>query len=335
MARPSSRRSARPARRPAKEKPAVARREGTTERYLARHLQTLVGALGRLTRQPFATLMTVAVIGIALALPAGLHVLVTNARDLGGRWDSAVELSAYLSQEVTEAEARRLQRDLEGRDGIADVQLISSGEAMAEFQEYSGFGAALDALVNNPLPHLLVIRPADGADSAAALDALAAELDGMGAVDLAQVDTQWIGRFHAMLDVLRRLVGLAAGLLAIGVIIIVGNTIRLDIQNRRDEIEVTKLIGGTDAFIRRPFLYTGAWYGLAGGVMAVLLLETALLVLADPVRQTAGLYGSDFRLAGLDARAVLGLLGGGAALGWLGSWISATRNMRRIEPGQR
>ena len=147
------------------------------------------------------------------------------------------------------------------------------------------------------------------------------------------MDTEWVGRFLAMLEIIRRVVALAAGLLAIGVVIIVGNTIRLDIQNRRDEIEVAKLIGATDSFIRGPFLYTGFWYGLLGGLLAFGLVALALLALEGPVRRLAGLYASGFRLQGLGLAGALALSLGGAALGWLGSWVSATRNMRRIEPG--
>ena len=142
-----------------------------------------------------------------------------------------------------------------------------------------------------------------------------------------------MARLQAMLEVVRRVVLLAAVMLAVGVVIIIGNTIRLDIQNRRDEIEVTKLIGATDAFIRRPFLYTGIWYGLMGGLLALALVASSLWALDEPIRRLSGLYGSGFRLQGPGPAGGVGLALAGIALGWLGSWVSATRNMRRIEPG--
>ena len=298
-----------------------------------RHAQMFVASFGRLVRHPLSTMMTVAVIGIALALPAGLQLLVSNGRALSGHWDSAIEISVYLEQGVSTDRAAALAKELRQDEAIAEVRLISADDAFEEFREYSGFGAALDALSDNPLPNLLVIRPASGMDSAAQVDALGQRLQSTLPAEMVQTDTEWVGRFHAMLDLVRSVVTLAAALLALGVLIIVGNTIRLDIQNRRDEIEVTKLIGATDAFIRRPFLYTGAWYGFLGGLFALGLVTASLWALEEPVGRLAGLYGSKFQLAAPEATEIAALVIGGTALGWLGSWVSATRNMRRIEPG--
>jgi cell division transport system permease protein len=302
-------------------------------RFLARHARMFVGSIGRLARQPLATLMTVAVIAIALALPAALQLFVANGRTLSGHWDDAIEVSIYLEGTVTAERARELARSLEDDPAVAEVALITAEEALAEFRAHSGFGEALEALPDNPLPNLLVALPAPDRNSADEIAALAERLATELPADIVQVDTEWVGRFHAMLEIIRRVVALAAGLLALGVIIIVGNTIRLDIQNRRDEIEVAKLIGATDSFIRGPFLYTGFWYGLLGGLLAFGLVALALLALEGPVRRLAGLYASGFALSGPGAAgaAVLALVG--AALGWVGSWVSATRNMRRIEPG--
>jgi cell division transport system permease protein len=151
-------------------------------------------------------------------------------------------------------------------------------------------------------------------------------------VDIVQLDTEWVSRFNAILDIVRRVVLLAAGLFALGILVIVGNTIRLDIENRRDEIEVTKLVGGSDAFVRRPFLYNGIWYGLGGGLIAWLIVAVVVFVLSDPVQRIAGLYGSSFRLQGLGLPGWLALMAGGIGLGWLGSFIAATRELRGIEP---
>lgn len=302
-------------------------------RGLADHARVLVASLGRLASHPMSTLMTVAVIGIALALPAGLQLLVSNARALSGHWEGAAELSVYLKRDVDLATARELADELASDPGIAAVRLIPADEALAEFREYSGFGNALDVLEDNPLPHVLVLLPADPGASPEALESLRQRLAEDLPADQVQADTAWVARLQAMLELARRTVLLAALLLALGVVIIVGNTIRLDIQNRRAEIEVTKLIGATDAFIRRPFLYTGVWYGLMGGLLALILVSLSLVALDAPVRRLSGLYGSAFRLEGPGVAGGAVLIGVAIALGWLGSWVSASRNMRRIEPG--
>jgi len=300
--------------------------------YFERHAQTLVASLGRMTRQPMATLMTTSVIGIALALPACLGLLVANARAATGAWDSAIELSVFFKNDVRLAKAEQLARALRERSGVAAVELIPADAALKEFREFSDFGAALDALTDNPLPHALVVRPSSGHASPAEIDALKRHVQNWPEVDLVQVDTEWVKRFHSMLDVLRRMLALIAGLLAVGVVVIVGNTIRLDIENRRTEIEVTKLVGGSDAFVRRPFLYSGFWYGLLGGGLACGLVGLGAWLLQEPVGRLAGLYGSDFRLLGLDPRTVGLLLGGGTLLGWFGSWLATSRHLRAIEP---
>ena len=221
--------------------------------------------MGRLSAQPLSALMTIAVIAIALALPAGLQLMVANGRALSGQWDGAIEIAVYLKQDITPAAAGELADSLRDDPGLGSVRVIPADEALEEFRESSGFGAALDALTENPLPNLLLLTPADGHDSAEAVAALSDRLRKELPADIVQADTEWVARFHAMLDVVRRVVALAGAMLALGVVLIVGNTIRLDIQNRRDEIEVAKLIGATDGFIRRPFLYSGFWYGLFGG----------------------------------------------------------------------
>lgn len=305
---------------------------GAARTWLARHGQTLVGSLGRLAGQPVAAAMTMAVIGIALALPAGLHLLVTNLQGLSGHWDDSLELSLYLDPGTPEARARTIAQELAGWPEVAATELVTADEALAKFRAGSGLGDAVDALERNPLPHLVAVRPAASHDDPDAIDALATRLRGVAEADIVQADTDWLRRLFAMLDIAQRLAMLAAGLLAIGVLVIVGNTIRLDIENRRNEIEVMKLIGGTDGFIRRPLLYGGLWYGLGGGLVALAVVQLGLLLLAGPVEQLSGLYGSGARLAGLGATGCAALVLSGAILGWLGSWVSATRHLRRIEP---
>jgi cell division transport system permease protein len=302
------------------------------KQWLERHAQTLVGSLGRLWTQPFATLLTVLVIGIALALPACLHVLVQNVRAASGGWDNALDISVYMKTDATLEQTKQAQKRIERRRDVEEVTLVEADAALAEFRKSSGFGQALDALKDNPLPHALVVRPADGFRDPALVESLSAELRKIDGVDVVQLDTAWVSRFNAMLDVVRRVVLLAAGLFALGILVIVGNTIRLDIENRRDEIEVTKLVGGSDGFVRRPFLYNGVWYGLGGGLVAWVTVMVVIALLGEPVQRIAGLYGSSFQLHGLGLEGSAVLLVGGVLLGWLGSFIAATKEIRGIEP---
>jgi cell division transport system permease protein len=302
------------------------------KQWLERHVQTFVGSLGRLWQHPFSTLLTVLVIGIALALPACLHVLVQNVRAASGGWSNALDISVYMKPAATLEQARQAAERVRKRRDVEDVKLVEADDALEEFRRSSGFGEALDALKDNPLPHALVVRPAAEFREASQVEGLTEELRKIDHVDLVQLDTAWVSRFNAILDVVRRVVLLAAGLFALGILVIVGNTIRLDIENRRDEIEVTKLVGGSDAFVRRPFLYSGVWYGLGGSLIAWLIVSVVITVLGDPVQRIAGLYGSTFELNGLGLEGTGVLLLGGVVLGWLGSFIAATRELRGIEP---
>jgi len=302
------------------------------KQWFERHVQTLVGSLGRLWQQPFATMLTIVVIGIALALPACLHVLVQNVRVASGGWNSALDISVYMKPNTSLDQAKRAAERIRQRRDVDEVTLIEADAALAEFRRNSGFGAALDALKNNPLPHALVVRPDAEYREAGRVQELSNELKKVDGVDIVQLDTEWVSRFNAILDVIRRGVFLAAVLFALGILVIIGNTIRLDIENRRGEIEVTKLVGGSDAFVRRPFLYNGVWYGLAGGLIAGLIVATVVAVLNAPVQRIAGLYGSKFELQGVGFIGWVALLLGGALLGWLGSFIVATRELREIEP---
>jgi cell division transport system permease protein len=280
-------------------------------------------------RQPFDCL-TVLVIGIALALPAGLRVLVNNAGAVSDAWQSAADFTVYLKLDVTAEAAVRLARTIEARDDVASVELIDRDEALAEFRADSGFGEALEALDGNPLPHALVVRPASGI--AGDVESVAAAIGALPETDLVQLDTAWVTRLRAMLALAARIVDLATLLLGLAVAIVVGNTIRLEINNRSVEIEVTKLVGGTDAFIRRPFLYLGLCYGLMGSLLAALLVGLALLLLGPPVRALATLYGSSFALEGLSLGENAALLLGGGLLGWAGAGLATARHLRAIEP---
>jgi cell division transport system permease protein len=298
--------------------------------YFGLHRTNLLGAVGRLAGQPFASILTILVIATAFALPAGLRVAVNNANAVSNSWQSAADFTVYLKTDVSEDAAKRAARGIEERDDVAAVTLIDRDAALAEFRAQSGFGEALDALDGNPLPHTLVVHPASGI--AADVEALAEAVAKLPETELVQVDTAWVSRLRAMLALAARLVDFATALLGLAVAIVVGNTIRLEINNRSVEIEVTKLVGGTDAFIRRPFLYLGLCYGLAGALVALAIVGLGLLLLGPPVRSVAALYGSSFSLAGLSLRESAIMLLGGAFLGWAGAGLAAARHLRAIEP---
>lgn len=300
--------------------------------WVAHHGHSLFSSLGRLSRTPLATAMTLGVIGIALALPAGLHLLVDNARRLGGDWDAGLQVSVFLEHDLPAAAVTELAQSARNHELVAAVRIITPEEAIEEFREHSGFGAALDALGDNPLPAVLVLTPATSVNSPGQLASVVDELGALEGVAFVQLDTQWLQRLFALLALLERAIFVVAVLLGIAVVVTVGNTIRLDIQHRRQEIEVIKLIGGSDAFIRRPFLYTGFWYGVGGALAASILLGLAGLALGGPVARFAGLYGSTWSLAGLGFGELALLAGTGALLGWAGSWLAVGRHLRDIEP---
>jgi cell division transport system permease protein len=187
-------------------------------------------------------------------------------------------------------------------------------------------------LSENPLPNTLIVTPAVAASTPAGSEALKAAIAALADVQTVQLDTDWVKRLNAMLDILRRVLLLAAGLLGAAVALVVGNTIRLDVENRRAEIEVMKLVGGSDGFARRPFLYSGVWYGLGGGILALVMVGVAAALLAGPTERLALLYGSSFHLSGLDWGTGAAALAAAIALSWLGSWLAATRHIRSIEP---
>ena len=300
--------------------------------YFSRHGQALFFSLGRMWRAPLAMFMTSAVIGIALALPTGLEVVLKNVQDVSQSWGGVAQISLFLKQGVSDARANDLAERLKRMPEVAEVTYISRQQALEEFKSLSGFGEALKALDENPLPAVLVVHPSLNNSQDHALQTLLDRMRNMQDVDVAQLDEQWIKRLYAIMQIIRRGLSVLAIMLGMAVLLVVGNTIRLAIQNRRDEIVVIKLIGGTDAFIRRPFLYTGFWYGLIGGVLAWLLVSMALLYLSEPVSRLAGLYQSQFELQGMSLDTTLFLIGISILLGLAGSWLAVGRHLRAIEP---
>ncbi|MEL0587065.1 MAG: permease-like cell division protein FtsX [Candidatus Thiodiazotropha sp. (ex. Lucinoma kazani)] len=300
--------------------------------WLQRHAQVALASLGQLTRNHLSSLMTCSVIGIALALPVGLHVMLGNLQSISGTWDSGASISLFLKQQIRDDQAASLAEKLRLHQRIEDVELITREKALAEFQALSGYADALEALDSNPLPALLVIQPKADFTTAETAQLLVRELKLLPEAEIVQLDLQWVRRLQAITVIAQRAVVVLAALLGMAVLLIIGNTIRLEIQNRRTEIEITKLIGATNAFIRRPFLYTGFWYGLFGGIIAWLLVAISITLLSGPIAQLANLYQSAFDLSSLGISTILTLLLGSALLGLIGSWLAVGRHLNAIEP---
>jgi cell division transport system permease protein len=300
--------------------------------YFTRHLQAFFGALGRLARAPLATMLTLLVIGVALALPAGLAVLMGNLRQASGDLGSAVDFTVHFKLGTPIERVQKIAAGARQRAGIESIAVRTADQALEEFKAASGFGDALAALEGNPLPHHLVVRPARAANGPAEIENLRRYFEAFPEVEIVQLDLDWVRRLHSLLEVLKRGLWVVIAVLGLGVLAVVGNTIRLEIQQRRPEIEVTKLVGGSNAFVRRPFLYTGIFYGLGGALLGALIVTAGLAYLDRAVGELSAQYGGQFTMEGLGGRGFGFLIGAGAALGWFGALISTGRHLRRIEP---
>lgn len=302
------------------------------DNYLLRHTQVALSSLGDLWRQPLASLMTVLVIGIALALPASLYVLQKNVEQLSGQWQQATRISLFLKVDVKDGRGQQIAEQLDTWPDIEKVAFRSSTQSLQEFRELSGLGEVLDSLPKNPLPAVIIIEPVAIATANDAHIALLKRLEKLPEVDLAQLDMQWLQRLQKLNETGQRGITVLAAMLSLSVLLVIGNTIRLAILNRQAEIKVIKLVGGTNAFVRRPFLYTGFWYGLIGGAIAWLTVLIALIIISGPVNQLATLYESQFSLQWLSGQLIIALPLCGLLLGVLGAWLAVGRHLNAIEP---
>ena len=299
--------------------------------WLRHHRLSAADSLFRVLDNPASSVLTWLVIGIALALPVSLNVALDNVAQLSANWDSPAQISLFLQDGVSSDKARQFEIELGERQDIARTHFVSREEALEEFSNLSGFADVLASLEENPLPNLILVSPADnlGGD---VVSALREDLQGYPEVAEAVLDMEWLQRLNSLMELSRRLVLAVGGLLVLGVLLILGNTIRLAIENRRDEIVIVKLVGGSNAFVRRPFLYTGLWYGVGGGVLAALLVALSLWFLQEPVGKLALLYDSTFHLRGLGMMGALNLVILGGFLGLGGAWLAVARHLATIEP---
>jgi len=309
-------------------------RTGLRDRYFAwvqHHRLSAADSLARLLEHPGSSILTWLVIGIALALPVCLNVALDNVSKVSARWDSPAQISLFLQDEVAVDRARQLEVELGARKDVSETRFVSREQALDEFRTLSGFADVLASLKENPLPDLILVTPVATLDGPA-VSALRTELQGNSDVAEAVLDMEWLERLNSLMELGRRLVLAVGGMLVIGVLLILGNTIRLAIESRRDEIVIVKLVGGSNSFVRRPFLYTGLWYGVGGGVLAAVLVTSALWFLKEPIGELATLYESAFHLSGLGVMGALNLVILGGLLGLAGAWLAVSRHLVYIEP---
>lgn len=298
--------------------------------WLESHRASLADSLRRLGKQPIGSFFTCMVMAVALSMPMGLSLLLKNVEQLGGSWQRAAQISLYLKLDANSRDGEALRDEIKGMPGVAEAQYVSREQALQEFQQQSGLGEALRELSDNPLPGVVVVTPTEV--DKPALEALRQRLSELPRVDVAQLDLVWVERLAAILKLGDRFVFGLAVMLISALLLVIGNTIRLHIENRRVEIEVIKLVGGTDAYVRRPFLYMGALYGLGAGLLAWAILAFGLGWLNEAVVSLSGLYGSDFALGGVPASDGLSLLIGAVLLGYIGAWIAVARHLNELAP---
>lgn len=298
--------------------------------WLESHRASVADSVGRLIKQPIGSFFTCLVMAVALSLPMGLALLLDNVERLGGSWQRAAQISLFMQLDVDAAQGQGLREQILAMPDVSEANWISREQALEEFQQLSGLGEALRELPENPLPGVILVTPSEiDRDNLEALRQRLADLPG---VEQAQLDLLWVERLTAILKLGDRFVFGLSLLLIATLLLVIGNTIRLHIENRRTEIEVVKLVGGTDGYVRRPFLYMGALYGLGAGLIAWLLLAYGLGWLNEAVIGLAGLYGSDFGLAGVPVDDGLSLVVGAVLLGYIGAWLAVARHLSELAP---
>lgn len=297
--------------------------------YLYLHLESLRASFKRIWQTPVTSTLTILVVAIALALPASFRALIQNARQPIEALETTSQISLFLKPDLSNDAGRKLSERLRHHPGITGTNLITKEEGLRELSEYSGFGDALSALGHNPLPAVIIIQPS--ATSAGEVSHLLTELKSLPEADRVQFDSEWLEKLRALVAIAERCATAFSLLLGFGVVFIVGNTIRLELQNRREEIAVTKLLGATHHFIRRPFVHSGFWYALIGALLAWILANLLILGARTPVNRLAELYESPYRLSFLSFSDTFLLIAIAIVLGVIGAWIVVDHFLRQPE----
>lgn len=300
--------------------------------FFVRHIQQGMASMGELWRTPVSSLMTMAVLGISLSLPAALQVMIKNAQTITQSWNGAAEISLFMKDNRSEQSIQSLISRIKTFPEISQVNYISPKQALTEFQQTSGFGEALSYLDSNPLPAVVTVTPTTKYSTPMGAKELLRKLEYEPEVNFGRLDIEWLERLQSVIHLLEKTVIAIAVLLVLAVVLIIGNTVRLMIMNRKDEIEIMKLVGATEGFIQRPFLYTGIWYGVIGGIIAWLVISILVLYLDSALSSLLGLYGHPISMQGLGFEDLIELVVSASFLGWLGSYLSVRQHLRRIEP---
>ncbi|WP_108652777.1 permease-like cell division protein FtsX [Dongshaea marina] len=301
--------------------------------FFQRFRSQLSQGLAELWQTPVTSLMTIAVLGVSLCLPACFHLIVKNATSVAQQWQTPTQITLFLQKDLTDQQTDSFVSEVKQLPGVERVEFISKQQALSDFRQQSGLGKALSYLDDNPLPAVLLVFPDAQHRSATAADKLRDRLvANTQQVDEGRLDVQWLQRLHGILSVIERIILIVELLLLLTLILIVANTMRLNILSHREEIEVLKLVGASDRFIMSPFLFKGFWYGTIGGLLAWILTNIATVILADRVQDLASLYQSQFHLLGLSLRESLWLIGSGIILSLVASFFTVRRHIRDIEP---
>lgn len=291
-------------------------------------------SMERLWFHPLSTWITLLTIAIALALPLGMHLLLKNLKTLTDDKREIPTITVYFKQQVSEQQARDRADLISELREVQSVQVLTREQAWQEMLKAEG-GQGIETLEENPFPHALVITPKLQLlpNLEADMREFVRKLKTYPDIEDAQLDLEWIMRLRAILRIVDTVVLIVSALLGLAVIFVVGNTIRLDIENRKEEIRVTRLLGATNGYVRRVFLYNGFWLGLFGGVISLVLVHVALLFLLPPINQLAELYGSQYTLRGVDLTMTLQMLAISSLLGIIGSWLVVSRYLWKDENG--
>lgn len=335
--KPVKRRPVRPVTKPVKHDTRQTRTAGGNfvdklHAYRDHHAHALFSSLGRLVATPFTSIMTIAVLAISMALASGFYIMVINVQQLTSNLESSNQISLFLHDDVSNNSAAELANNIRQNPNVQSVKIISKEQALAEFKTYSGFGAAIDVLDNNPLPIVLQVLPKNSLQDKQELERLFKTVEEFKEVDYAQVDMQWVERLQSIVEVARIGTALFSFMIGIGVLFIIGNTIRLELHNRRDEVMISKLVGATNSFISRPFLYTGFWIGFISGVSAWFINAILMLILRQPVEKLSGLYEGDLHLVFLSFTETVELLAIASFLGIFSSWAVLIVQLRHTRP---
>jgi cell division transport system permease protein len=300
--------------------------------YLHIHAHALFSSLGRLVKTPLTSFMAIAVMAIAMTLAAGFYLFVENMQGLTGNLESTNQISLYLKSDLSHMESKKLAEEIKKNSLVESLILISKDQAMAEFKSYSGFGDTLEMLETNPLPIVIQVQPKNSLDDILGIERLMMDFSNYPQIDFVKMDMQWIKRLQSIMQIVQRSVFLLTILLSFAVIFITGNTIRLELQNRREEVLVAKFGGATHSFIQTPFLYTGFWLGFISGVFSWILVTLIVVILQGPIDRLAMLYDGSFEVRFLSFMDTIGLLFIASLLSIIGAWVVLSYQVSQIKP---